>query len=394
MKSMNTRDRGVRDTSALDFSDSLKEQIRIMSEKCIKCKLCQKECAFLRKFGKPKDIADNYDPTEKLYQGMPFECSLCQLCAAVCPAQINPAEMFLDMRRETVRRGKGNYSGHARILGYEKRGISKKYTFYALPQGCDTVLFPGCALAGTRPHRVKDLYAHIQRSIPSLGIVLDCCALPSHDLGRADDFHRMFDQMRHFLLNSGIRHVVVACPSCYKVFKQYGYELTVTTAYKIIAEMDLPVTGQVNGIITVQDSCASRFDKNVHDAVRDLASAKGLSIEEMPHCRNRTFCCGEGGSVSPINPDFAENWGHMRKREADGKKIVTYCAGCASLLGSSTPTIHILDLVFEPRKSLSGKAKIARSPFTYLNRLKLKNYFKKTVQGPVTRERTFRSDTE
>lgn len=99
----------VKDPSTLDILPALKEQLAIMSEECIKCKLCQKECEFLRKYGKPKDIADSYNPSDNLFQGMPFECSLCQLCAAVCPVKINPASMFFEMRRETVRRGNGDY---------------------------------------------------------------------------------------------------------------------------------------------------------------------------------------------------------------------------------------------------------------------------------------------
>jgi formate hydrogenlyase subunit 6/NADH:ubiquinone oxidoreductase subunit I len=58
MKEMNKMEVQVRDVSTLDVSQNLKEQILIMSEKCIRCKLCQNECAFLRKYGKPKDIAD------------------------------------------------------------------------------------------------------------------------------------------------------------------------------------------------------------------------------------------------------------------------------------------------------------------------------------------------
>ncbi len=58
-----------KELSEQDISSSLREQLNIMSEKCIKCKLCQKECAFLRKYGKPKDIADSYNPSDKSPSG-------------------------------------------------------------------------------------------------------------------------------------------------------------------------------------------------------------------------------------------------------------------------------------------------------------------------------------
>lgn len=378
----------VRDVSGLDVHQDLTDQIQINSEKCIRCTLCEKECAFLRKYGKPKDIADSYDPSDKVHQGMPFECSLCQLCAAVCPVKINPALMFLAMRRETVRRGNGDYPEHSLILGYEKRGVSRKYTYYSLPPGCDTVFFPGCTLPGTRPDKVKKIFGHMKKTVPSLGIVLDCCTKPSHDLGRDSYFHSFFDEMREFLIKNGVRNVIVACPNCHKVFKKYGNEISVSTVYEFMAVNGLPETGKVSGTVSIHDSCAVRYEEPIHSAIRDLVSGKGLSGEEMPHSGTKTLCCGEGGSVGFLAKDLAKNWGILRKTETNGNRLVTYCAGCAHFLNSLTPTSHIIDLLFEPEAAMSGKVKIAKAPFTYLNRLKLKNYFKKLGEGAVTRERT------
>jgi len=372
----------------------LQEELKNISEKCINCKLCQKECEFLRKYGKPKEIADSYNPADKVHQGMSFECSLCQLCAAVCPVNINPALMFLEMRRETVRRRKEDYPEHTVILGYEKRGTSKRYTYYAIPEGCDTIFFPGCALAGTHPDKVVKLYEHLKKSIPSLGIVLDCCTVPSHDLGREKYFESMFFEMRDFLKKNGIRKVLVACPDCYKVFKKYGDALTVITVYEIIAANGLPETGKIQGIVTVHDPCTLRFEEPVHTAVRDLITRKGLKIEEMPHSRTKTFCCGEGGSVGFMSPELAKKWGLLRKKETNGKRIITYCAGCVNALNPLTPTSHILDLIYEPEATISGKVKVSKAPFTYMNRLKLKNHLKKTVHPQISRERTFTVDEE
>jgi Fe-S oxidoreductase len=371
----------AKDFSSLGTAPSLKEHLSVMSAKCIKCTLCQKECAFLRKYGKPKDIADSYDTSDRICQDLPFECSLCQLCAAVCPVKINPALMFLEMRREEVRRGRGEYPEHAIILGYEKRGTSRKYTFYSLLAGCDTVFFPGCTLAGTRPEKVKRLYEHIRKTIPSLGIVLDCCTKPSHDLGRDKYFHLMFDEMRVFLLNNGIRKVIVACPSCYEVFKRYGDGLEVITAYEFMAKNDMPETAKIAGMISVHDSCAVRFEESIHGAIRELITRKGLTAEEMLHAGTKTLCCGEGGSVGFMAQSLAKNWGRVRRRETDGKRLIAYCAGCTHFLSPVTPTSHIIDLLLDPEEAMSGEVKVSKAPFTYLNRLRLKHHFKGISKG-------------
>jgi len=187
-----------------------------MAEKCTACGLCQKECAFLKKYGKPREIAESYEPDRDF--AMAFECSLCNLCTAVCPFKINPAGMFLAMRRDAVQRGKGEVPEHQVIRNYEKQGFSSRFSYYGLPRDCDAVFFPGCGLPGTRPDKVIKLFTHLRQSIPALGIVLDCCTKPSHDLGDQNFFETMFFELKKYLLAHGVKKVIVACPNCYKVY--------------------------------------------------------------------------------------------------------------------------------------------------------------------------------
>jgi Fe-S oxidoreductase len=233
------------------------------------------------------------------------------------------------------------------------------------------------------------LYEHLKQFMPALGIVLDCCTQPSHDLGNEKHFTATFGEMRDSLLNNGIRNVIVACPSCHKVFRKYGKELIVRTAYEIMAEKRLPERGQIKGVVTVHDSCAVRFEGPVHTAARDLIRKMGLTIEEMKHSAAKTFCCGEGGSVGFLAPDLAKNWRMNRKKEADGRRVITYCAGCANRLSSVTPTSHLLDLLFEPEATMSGSVKVSKAPFTYWNRIRLKKRLKKMLIGSMVRERIF-----
>jgi len=370
---------------------ALRTELQNNSEKCVECKLCVKECKFLKKYGTPKQIALLYDPTSPESRHLPFECSLCQLCEVVCPDEIglNPARMFLEMRREAIERDPVHLAKYNRILNYEKRGTSKRYSYYGLPENCDTILFPGCTIPGTRPNKVMALFELLQKSIPSLGIVLDCCTTPSHDLGRDSYFQTMYSEMKEYLLSSGIRHILVACPNCYKVFRQYGGDLKVKTVYEYLAETGLPATENIPASVTIHDPCSTRHETGIQQAVRKLASQKSLSISEMAHHGLNTLCCGEGGSVSCLAPELSQEWGNRRKKEAQGTRILTYCAGCANFLSSVNPVSHILDLIFEPRKTLAGKVKVAKAPFTYLNRILLKKKFKKKIQAAISRERNF-----
>jgi len=98
-----------------------------------------------------------------------------------------------------------------------------------LPEACQTILFPGCTLTGTRPDTTLKLLNYLKKIYPRLGIVLDCCCKPSHDLGRQTFFHEMFSEMQKYLIDHGIKNVITACPNCYQMFNHYGSPLEVTT---------------------------------------------------------------------------------------------------------------------------------------------------------------------
>jgi uncharacterized membrane protein YdjX (TVP38/TMEM64 family)/Fe-S oxidoreductase len=365
----------------------LREVMAHVSQTCTGCGLCRKECGFLEKYGTPKEIADSYDPGTKDGQVMPFECSLCRLCDAVCPLGVNPSGMFLEMRRESVDRD-GSFPEHSAVLDYEKRGMSKRFTWYGLPEGCRTVLFPGCALPGTRPDRTKEIYELLRKNDPTLGIVLDCCGKMSHDLGREQFFRAMFEEMKNYLLSQGIREILVVCPNCHDIFSRYGDGLNIRTVYEALPESIVTGASKSHTIV-IHDPCGVRFHKNAHAAVRRLIGITGISAQEMNHSEERTLCCGNGAGVNALSPDLADRWLERTWKEAGDRRIVTYCCGCAGRMNGRVPAVHALDALTEPEIALAGKSKVSGAPFTYVNRFRIKNYFKKTVDLAVSRERTY-----
>ena len=358
-----------------------------VSENCTECGVCVEQCAFLQRYGTPKSLADRCRLQDGISRRIPFECSLCGLCAAVCPSDVDPAVMFLALRRELFDAGAGEHPEHAVILNYEKRGLSKRFTCTLLPEGCDTIFFPGCALPGTRPETTRKLFHHLQKTVQNLGVVLDCCAKPSHDLGRQDRFLAAFGELKTRLLEHGVRTVLTACPNCYKVFNEYGGDLHVKTVYEALLESPLPELPDVPGTATVHDPCGIRHAPAVQDAVRTLAAGKNITLEEMPHCRERALCCGEGGSAGFLSPELAVEWREKKKQEASGRTMLVSCAGCGNALGKETKTLHILDVLFRPEEAARGEATPARTPWTWMNRLRLKRYFKKTVRAAHSGER-------
>jgi Fe-S oxidoreductase len=384
---------GRSNTGNQPLSEDLRNQAQALRQNCSDCKACVTQCAFLQKNGTPGEIAASLLAGQTPVD--PFLCSLCNLCTAVCPNDIAPGAFFLELRRQAAARANFPTKTYATILSYERRGSSSLFSWHGLPTGCDTVFFPGCTLPGSRPDTTWGLFQQLKAMTPHLGVVLDCCHKPSHDLGRHQFFLDRFSAMRGWLISRGIRRIIVACPNCFKVFQEYGQGLIVQTAWELLAERPAtpltpatPATSQDR--ITIHDPCPLRDHQEVHQAVRGLITGLGLEIREMRHSRNRTICCGEGGSVGFINPDLAQQWGEMRKHEAGDDLIITYCAGCAGFLArAGMKVVHLGDLVVNQGMALNGKSSGARAPWTYLNRIKLKRKLNKALQGKKGTQKKF-----
>ena len=313
---------------------------------CSRCNICIEQCAFLKQYGTPGDIAGVVRHGRQPDWPDPYECSLCGLCGAVCPARLRPETMFLEMRRARVASGEVELKPYEPILFFERRGQSDLFSFVRLPEGGDTVLFPGCALPSTRPGTVQRLFQALQMNIQSIGVALGCCMKPSHDLGRQDHFEQCFGRLHDKLISVGVRRVITSCPNCQSVFNIHGGPISATTAYEVLAGSGFSPDMPGGEEVVIHDPCPQRYEPNVREAVRALVRSCGLSVAEMTEQGELTRCCGEGGMVKFVRPGFAENWTIGRSKLAGGRRIVTSCAGCTSFLGGSTEVDHILDLLF------------------------------------------------
>lgn len=346
--------------------------IDLISRNCTRCGQCLEECAFLRRHGMPGRIADQWLAGDDSHLATAFACSLCRLCTRICPQGLPMAEMFLDLRRAAVARGQGRFREHRALLVYEAIGSSPLMTCYLLPAGCTTVFFPGCSLPGIRSRQTVQLFLLLRERIPDLGMVLDCCNKPSHDLGFHQRFMANFGRMVDRLRARGVEKVITACPSCYQVFRQYGQGLEITTIYSHLLQYKVDNRTPSGRRYTIHDPCTLRFEPHIHQAVRQLVRSLGLELTEMQHNRTTTICCGLGGAACHLTGRNHAGRQGQRLAEAGDANLLTYCAGCTAALASPR-TGHLLDVLLPPAGEGPGKVpKSAGAPWTYLHRLFLK----------------------
>ncbi|TFH42580.1 MAG: (Fe-S)-binding protein, partial [Chrysiogenales bacterium] len=288
----------MNDSLNRDYGGKAAAEIR---ERCTECLLCVEECGFLKHQGTPKGIASSLFSDRGCPGDLPFECSLCRLCDAVCPEGLSPADMFLTLRAECLRDNPSILSRYSRLLRYERLGSSKLLSLRAFPDDCDTVFFPGCNLPGSMPGATERLVREMSLRIPRLGIVIDCCNRPSHDLGREAFFRERFGTQMADLRNHGIAMLITACPNCHELFSRYATGLHVISAFSLMAEWGITVGARGDAALTIHDPCAFRFRGEVTAAARKLLSDSGISFREMTHNGRNTICCGEGGAVERVN---------------------------------------------------------------------------------------------
>ena len=355
---------------------NLKSELETMISDCTECGNCVTHCTYLQQFGTPSKLAKQFQ-AGTLDVDTIYSCSLCKLCDVFCPEGLTPSYLFWVMRCQMVEEGRAPLKEHRRVLAYEKWGLSRLFQLSAIPENGTSVFFPGCALAGSRPQHMLKICSLLKETIADLGIVLNCCTKPSHDLGRASFFQNSFGALVGGLKEHGITSIITACPSCHQIFRQYGSDFKIKTVYEVLEDNPNLPRVQHSESVCIHDPCATRYETEVQQSVRKLVTQMGLNITDMKHQKKRTLCCGEGGSASFIAPDITTQWAEKRKTQADGNPVVSYCAGCVHFFSHRFPTYHVIDLLLEPEKTLAGKVKISKSPLTYLNRLVLKRKLKK-----------------
>ncbi|WP_051305387.1 (Fe-S)-binding protein [Desulfogranum mediterraneum] len=350
---------------------------------CTDCGRCLQECGFLRRYGSPLQLAGRF--MEQLGTArLAYQCSLCGLCTAVCPLELDPCGMLLEQRVMVSARGQGRWFRHLPLRWYEGCGSSALFSWYGLPEGCTTVFFPGCSLAGSLPERVVDIFQQLGSRIPSLGLVLDCCHKLSHDLGEEQAARAHCHQMLAELAARGVERLLVNCPSCLGLLSAEDAGLSIGTVYEeFAADPGWPEQRCHQGLVTVHDPCSVRTAVPLQRSVRTLLARLGLQIEEMEHHGATTLCCGEGGGVGLINRELALEWAQRRHQEAAGRRIVTYCAGCTSFLSPLGPVSHLIELLFAPAPVLEGEVSRQGPSRTYLNRLALKRRLKLLFEDGV-----------
>jgi heterodisulfide reductase subunit D len=375
--------------------------------KCIRCGKCLSVCPIYRetrietlsprgKVALYRAVGEDNLEISEVYADKFYTCLMCEACRKVCPSGVE-LDAILNQSRadlahsglmpESLRRlsetivAAGNISGedNEQRLGWTENMASE-------PGGLDhggqaeVVYFVGCVSslfpASYRiPQSLVQTFEQAGVNYALMGGDERCCGYPLLLNGEVE---RALDMARHnveAVRATGASRVVMACPSCYHMWKHTYPELLDDRALdglEILHETEMlaeliraerlrfkpwPVT------MTYHDSCDLGRKSGIFEAPRDVLRAiPELELVEMADHHENSLCCGGGGNLETYDRALAQVLPSRRLKQAQdagAKYIVVSCQQCKrTLFGAARREgirIRTLDLAEVVARQLDGE---------------------------------------
>ena len=346
-----------------------KEDARAEAARCIgcRCDACVRNCPLMGYYEKfPLRLEDEVHVT--IYPGtldgdgtvatrLIATCNQCGLCAEICPQQIDMGDFLSKSHQYMHNKGSMPWAFHDFWLNDLSHARDPAhFAFHASPtQQPEYLYFPGCQLAASEPNYVSGSYDLLLGALPKTAIMLGCCGAPAIWAGDKDLQEAVFAEIREVWEQYGRPVMVLACPTCQIMFRQYLPEIEQTFLFDLFAVAGIhPEQQHESGaesisaneqrqILAVFDPCAMRHSDESRKTVRTLAEQAGLLIEELPVHGAKTRCCSFGGQIDGARPAYSK-WLTEKTTEQSTTPYLVYCANCRDVFAArGKESHHLLD---------------------------------------------------
>jgi len=362
--------------------------------RCLQCDCmeCVKVCEYLKHYGSypRKYVREIYNNLSIIMRTrtankMINSCTLCGLCAEVCPTDLDMGAVNYEVRQTMVKTSKMPVSAHDFALRDMAFSNSQRAALTLCADEkttCSDLFFPGCQLSASNPEYIPLLYQSLASVLPDLGLMLRCCGAPADWSGEQEVFAHTMSEFRKQWLELGKPRLVLACSSCLRMFKDHLPEAQTVSIWEVFVAHNLYPAGRAYGrALAVHDPCTSRYEEDWQNAVRNGLETMGVNFHELEMSRKLTECCGYGGVAWLAHPELVKDILKRRAAE-DEADYLTYCVMCRDLLASEgKPALHLLDLLYgEDLERLA----VRRGPDysqRHENRLRAKQKMMKLLSG-------------
>ena len=230
----------------------------------------------------------------------------------------------------------------------------------ALQTGQGQSLFwPGCALSSYSQDLTLTVYDYLKGQGLVDALSVSCCGDAIRHAGGPDVFKAYTQELTERLLAQGVTRLVVACPNCYRRFRDIlkdNPQIELMDLPTVLMQKGIKVTPQAlrgKETVCIHDSCPDRRYHIMAPAVRQLFTQ--VELREMAHNQQHSHCCGMGRLRFVDDPQGSERRRTSRIKEFEetgADQLVTYCVSCANAFqdaDSGVRALHYLELLFAIR---------------------------------------------
>ncbi|MEA2980641.1 MAG: glycolate oxidase iron-sulfur subunit [Alphaproteobacteria bacterium] len=237
------------------------------------------------------------------------------------------------------------------------------------PRKGRVALLAGCANEALAPSITEATIRLLNRHGVEVVIAPDagCCGSLEHHLGREEGAFAKaranIDAWSREIEGEGLDAILITISGCGTTVKDYGFMLRTDPVHaaraakvsslardisEYLATLGIGPPAAPSGLtVAFHSACSLQHGQRVHAGPRDLLTACGFVVKEIPEAH---LCCGSAGTYNILQPDIA---GRLRDRKIANidttapDVIAAGNIGCIAQIASGTaiPVVHPVELI-------------------------------------------------
>jgi dimethylglycine catabolism B len=315
-----------------------------------------------------RDNGQTANPFDSVKEDELWSCTSCGACVHSCPVAVKHLDLIYDLRRNLVSQGKLDKDKTALLQNLSQNqnpyGLaSSSRADWARDQGIDTIdtnpkaeylYWVGCVSSfDKRAQNIAKSLSKILRaagvSFAILGNEEACNGDPARRLGEEGRYQELAYQNIEKMNSLDVKKVITSCPHCFNTIKNeyplFGGNYEVVHHSQIISDLieegklKIPRENLSEISVTLHDACYAVRYNSIFEEPRKVLRHTSSDVREMHRSKDKTFCCGAGGSNYWYKVPQQKSISGVRTKEASetgASTIATECPFCLSMFEDST----------------------------------------------------------